>query len=546
MVWDLQGRVRNEMDKDNVYRRIEGGTHGNAIGERLREEGYALGSSMIFSGEEARKAFQSVTAMGYTNRSDQNGQGTSRADALNYLYEGKKSRGQTVEEGISQLEVASKALSTSLGGLNDAMEAVSESAGKAGANTELARKQMLGYMNAGIQRGQGAGAVGFAQTISETNASYGRDYMSRVNSGGMYSRSMRYRAAALSGISAGALTNMERRDPTGAMGVYQKAANVGISGAGVTPAMQQWIKEKVAEAGGATTLRNNPDVADRIAQEFLDANPQIEPTAFPGVLGSLTGNDFGGDPVLAARWVVEQVGGNSMADTAKAHQMQVGKTDLSGKMMKGGGQNAGMDKSLDAFSKATTSGGFLGTAWGRDQSKATQDYMASARKSGQRDPIIEALLKNDALQGDSGDSTHVEVKTRSGRRVVTLAEAIKEFPNEVAAGQVTFVDGKAAGKDVASLTGGKVDLSRDYKSEASKDSKTGVAAKDWYAKHDNPVSGGGVIGLTPEASKLVTFLQSGGASAVAASNGTPPPVDNSGSPVYRGNAASWGLGGGGM
>ena len=46
----------------------------------------------------------------------------------------------------------------------------------AGVNTEMARRQMLQNMSMGIAKGQGGGAVGFAQAITSTNVSYGRDY----------------------------------------------------------------------------------------------------------------------------------------------------------------------------------------------------------------------------------------------------------------------------------------------------------------------------------------------------------------------------------
>lgn len=528
---NIMGEVRSQQDKDNYYRNIEGGTHGNAMGERMREEGYALSSMGVFSSAEARQAYKGVTRIGYTNRSDQR-IGTTRAEALDYVYQGKKSRGQSVDEGLTQLEVASRSLSTSLDTLQGSMEAVSESAGKAGVNTEMARRQMISLMSAGISKGQGAGAAGFAQSVVSTNVSYGRDYATQVSSNRMYSRDMEYRAAAMSGMTAGHLRNLQRRDPVAALGVYQKVQDQSLNQAGVTPEMRQWIKDRVQREGGGDAIKNQPELANTIAGEFLDQFlDRMDPNAFTDVIGQLSGQDFGGNPEMAARYLVEQIAGNTMAAEAKKTQMSVGTTDMKARMADGS-KNAGMESTL---------GGFLGkTQVGHGvfarHSDAVDAYATGAKKSGKRDPIIEALLANkdinatDAFGSNKSDKMHVEVQTHSGGRVMTLAQAIKEFPNEIAAGKVRFVDGDAAGKDVASFTGGKIDATRDWKSELRKDTKTGVTSKDWGVTNNTAAEGGTLrVELTPEAQKLVKVAY-GDASAAG---GTPPVFDLSGSPTLR-------------
>lgn len=523
------GSLRDQQDKNNYYRNIEGGTHGNAMGERLREEGYAFGSSMVFGGDEARQAYKGVTRIGYTNRTDQRSGGTTRAQALDYVYEGKKSRGQSVDEGLMQLEVASRSLSTSLSGLNDSMERVSESAGKAGVNTEMARRQMLTAMSAGIAKGQGAGATGFAEAVVSTNVSYGRDYASQVNSSKMYSRDFEYRAAAMSGMTAGALRNQQRRDPAGAMGAMQKVMDQSLSSAGITPEMKSWIKQRVDTAGGADALRNQPELANIIGGEFLDQFlDKMDPNAFTDVVGQLAGQDFGGNVEMAARFLVEQVGGNTMAANAKKNQMQVGLTDAKGKMADGT-KNAGVSSSIDKFDDLThtaRAASYLGRSYQSDAAKA---YIKGSEKSGKRDPIMEALLQNEAVMGGKGNDTKVEVQTKSGGRVMSLKDAIKEFPNQVASGKAKVVEGEDGiiGQSTADLAGGKADLSRDWKSEVQKDTKTGKSTAEWQRDQGKGLgSGDAKIGLTPEAAKLVTILNQGGSTGAAAAFGVPP--NNSG------------------
>lgn len=499
---------RSQLDKDNFYRNVEGGSRPNAWGERLREEGYVFGSQMVFGSEEARTAFKGVTRLGYTNRSDQR-LGTSREEALNHLYEGKKSRGQSVEEGLRQLQVGSRSLSTDLGELNGALERVSEAAGKAGVNTEMARKQFENLWSAGIARGQGAGAIGIASAITETNVSYGRDYAATVNSAQMYSSNFEYRAASMTGQRAMSLRNKQRTNPVAAMQAFQRNIDMGIESSGqITPAMKDWIKSQVEAVGGPDVLRNQPELANVIASDFLlQFEREIsDPNAFANTIGQLTGQDFGGNIEMAARFLVEQIGGNTMARQAEKHQMEVGKTDLRGRNADGS-KNAGVSTSLEKFSELTHSSradSYVGRSY---QSNAAKSYIKGAEKSGQRDAVIEAMLQHDDLEGVKGNKTHVEVQTKSGGRVMTLEEAIKEFPNQVAAGKVRFMDGDAAGKSVADLSGGKVDPTRDWKSEIRKDTKTGESTKDWEKDHKRADQGGGQtnvrVELTPEAQKLV-------------------------------------------
>lgn len=532
----LYDEYMSQRAKNDYYRNIEGGTQGNALVERYNEWQYGLQGLGVFSGAEAEQAFKGVTRIGYTNRTEDTDHQT-RQDALDLIYQGKASRGQSVDEGLQQVQVASKSAQVSLKGLNKALEAVSESAGKAGVNTEMARAQFMRMVDAGISRGQGGGAVGFAQGITETNSSYGRAYASKVDSSGMYSQDMEYRAAALNGMTAGALRNLQRRDPASALKAFDKVNQLALGSAGLTPQMQQWAKDAIAQAGGADVIRQQPDMASDLANQFLDQFlDQIDPNAFTQVVGRLTGQDFGGDVELAAQYFIEYVAGNSMAATAERNQGSVQKTDLKGNDLKTGKKNADVSSSLSKFNDLTTDR-TLGI-WS-DQSEAAQAYMTGAQKSGQRDPVIEALLQDKSLRGDYGDNTHVEVQTKSGNRVLTLKEAIQQFPEQIAAGKIRFLDGEAKGKSVSDLTGGKVNNQADWKSERDRGTTSGVSTTDWFKQHpqdgSTPSQSGAQqvqIGLTPQAQKWLSVVDPSQSSA-AASGGYPTAPSPYGSPVGR-------------
>jgi hypothetical protein len=526
MVGNLYDQYMSQRSKQDYYRNIEGGTQGNALVERMNEFQYGLQGFGVLSGAEAEQAFKGVTRIGYTNRTEGTDSQT-RQDALDLIYNGKSSRGQSVEEGLRQVQIASKSSEVNLKGLNKALEELTENAGKAGVNTEMVRTQMMGLLDLGIGQGLGNGAVGMAQSVTQTNSSYGRAYMSKVDSSNVFSRDMEYRAASMSGMSAGQLRNLKRRDPGRAMGILGKAMDASLESAGITPEMRQWIKDTVASYGGAQVIREQPDVAAEIANQFLDQflDKLNDPNAFVDVLSRLSGTDFGGNIEAAAQFVVEQVAGNSMADTAAKTQAKVQKHGL----------NA---KSLDDFNSATIQKHDAFGLTGFDQSKAAQAYVAGANKSGQQDPIIESLLKDSRLMGDKGDKQMVKVMTKNGPRVVPLDEAVKNFSGEIAAGKVQFMNGEAEGLSVADITG-SVNAKADWQSEAKRAYSGGQSVADWQKNHPGQDANRGTpttapqIGLTPEAAKYLRIVDPSQTSA-SASTGYPSQIPTQGSPPGRG------------
>ena len=515
----MVNEFHSQTAKGDYYRNIEGGSWGNALGERAREEGYAWNTMGVFNEEESKQAFQGVTRIGFNNRSDQRS-GTKRREALDYVYDAKKSRGQSVGEGLEQVQAASKSLNVSLTSLQGAMEKVSDSAGKAGVNTEMARKQMLNYMSMGIQKGQGQGAVGFAQAVASTTVSYGKGYASTVDSSQMYSDNQMYRAASASGMSPGELYNLTQNDPAKAMQAYDKLNTQAMGSVGVGSDMQAEMKAEVDKIGGVDKLRDDPDVAKRIAKKFSQKYfaSGKDPTALPKVLKNLTGKSFN-NPEEAFIFMAEQAGGNTDAATAAKDQVQAETTDMTGKMADGS-QNAGIVGSLDDFEQRNDdSGGFMGM--GKDTSAALLGYKKSAEKSGRRDPVIEALLSNKEVQGDAGDDTHVKVMTGSGSKVLSLAEAVEQFPDQVAGGQVEIMDGQAAGKTTGELTEGKARVAKDD-SEMDKTTESGTDAAEWDKTHKKPQEGGQTIGLSDEAKRWFVLKDSGGPINDAAATGNPP------------------------
>jgi len=152
--------------------------------------------------------------------------------------------------------------------------------------------------------------------------------------------------------------------------------------------------------------------------------------------------------------------------------------------------------------------GHRGQSWqqvlqGAD-SAAASPYLSAEQKSGKRNPVLEALIQN----SNSGDQ--VAVQTASGTRVMSIADAMKYYPDELQAGNVQFfgANGQSLG-NTAALTGGLVNTGASTAAEQKQKagSTLGTSLAAWQKAH--PQSGGqvtNVFDLSPEAKQLLKLL----------------------------------------
>jgi hypothetical protein len=250
-----------------------------------------------------------------------------------------------------------------------------------------------------------------------------------------------------------------------------------------------------------------------------------DPYALSAVVASLSGySNLSSDPVKAATWLVQQYNGKGALATAKADEKKTSKSNA----VKGG-------LSSISYPDQERSGGILGI--GGHNSKAYDAYSDWVHEKGhgrlQDDPVVDSLL--DKIKGD--DKTKVAVTTKSGKRVVSLADAVKNHRNELASGKAVIVEGDQAGKSVADILGkSSVDPLRDFSKEAKASDKSGESyakwekgsgAKEKKARHDFQLS------LTPEARRLLTVLDSTGVAGSSAT-ATPPLSPYASNPSYGG------------
>jgi hypothetical protein len=515
-------QYQKQREAGRNYQEIEGGTNLGAQHERLHEETYRWSQYGGMSEQASREAFYGVTSLGYNQRAPQGTQ-QNRQSALDFVYHNYNARGMDVGESVNFLKTISQNASESLGVLSSAIKDVSDTAGKAGVNSQVLRQRLNENLGEAQTAGAGPGAPALAGALTSTQASYGKMFQNQ-NFGAQLNRGQMYMVGAKYGLSPGQTQTMMRTKP-------QEIARM-ISGnslqvikdlSGMSPDALADLKNIINTYGGAGTI--DEAKATAIGNEWLNKwQPQndIDLGLWSDLINQMTGLQL--DPNSVMSWIVQQVAGNNEAAHAGSQKnaMAPVKTGKNGALASnsaptgkdglytGAGTklpgNSDSKYALDAFHNMNAPNHWWGV---KGDNKAGDAYASAAKKSGTRDPVLEALLQN--VQDPNG--THVQVSTKSGSRVVTFAEAMKSFPQELASGNAIFVDGPDAGRRPQDLTGGTIDTSRDISGEMKSGSngKIGVSQQDWAKKH--PQAAGGktaavTVDLTAEAKKLLQLLPS--------------------------------------
>lgn len=501
---------QSEREKNRFYQGMEGGSNFDGFSERAHEEIYRW-SMPGMSGDMSRRSFKGVTALGYTGKSHTR---EGRQDALNFVYHNYNARGMDVEESMNVLQTASRDATVTFSQLSSALKEVSDTAGKAGVNAKVMRAQFQGLLDSSINTGAGPGAAQLAGTFASTQASYGREFQGSDMSGQL-SRGYQYMIGAQYGVSPGQVQGLMRNKPE------EYARMVSGSQRGMIDMVFNAYPGALADLQALIKKYGSSQTAiPQIEQEFLNAHPEIDLNIIADTLnGALTGVQLDNSNVMD--WVIQQLAGNTAAahtEKPSAAKPVDAKNTAGAKTGKFGLVQSTSTKS-DAKSQASSveynikHAGDYKDWFGlhNKESKTGDAYWDSMQKSGKRDPVLEALLQN----VKDPDATMVKVSTAKGDRVVSFADAMKLFPNELAAGNVQIVTGDQAGKTTSDIVDGNVDSSRDTKGELTnaEGQKAGQSVTDYEKKHgstaknkNDVVSQRVTVGLTDEAKRLFTIL----------------------------------------
>jgi len=540
-----------QRNKNMQYQSVEGNTNVQGFGERSREETYRFSTMGMFSSQEARTAFKGVTSLGY-NEASKNAPGAGRQEALDFIYKGKSEYGQSVEEGLSALQSASRAANISFQQLSTSLGDVAKTAGAAGVNAKVAREQFINAMDAAVSSGYGSGSVTAAQVATKTVASYGRASQQNTDITGQFSNTQTYLIAAQSGLSQPQARQIQRSDQPRWQKYRQKYVDTVMGNLGT--AFVSAVKSKVQKEGGKEKIRGDEKLAADIGYEAA-AETNTNTEAITNVATNLTGIQYTSEETAMAAIVYNIAGlgqGEVSVDVEKSGATYDTKTGLitegeyKGQKSTAGEATApegdGKKDTVTAGDAAAAAGGNSGAGWipkddgeeswrgdpkktwgiiprdtGGEVNAAYDDVYTKNNKS---NPTIKALLKNLRARGLDPEKMHVEI----GGRVYTIAESIRKFPELIAAGKIKFLDGGIEGETTGDVAGSSaaVDRNTEKKLEANAKEGTGVSGTydpdQWQKEHgqdytgnkDNNSGGGGKLELTPDAKKLVKYLDNSG------------------------------------
>jgi hypothetical protein len=522
----------NQREAGRTYQEVEGGTNLNAQTERLHQLAYQASMFGRMPEASVAQAFAQVTGMGYNQAAVGEGQQMqNRQSALNFIYHNYTGTGMDVNQSVQVLSTASRDAVINLQNVSTALKTLSDSAGQAGTNAIQARDQFNAYFAQAVGQGAGQGAPALAGGIASMQASMGKEFAG-VNFGGELSQARQYLLSGMAGISPAQLQYTARNNP-GAYNRLLAGQNMQMltQGGLMTPQMQQSLGRMIGAAGGGNAIMANPTLRDQIANQFLNQwqiPGNINENVWAQEISALTGVQM--NPTQAFQWIVSQSAGINEAShnaglpgtmngpnpgaTVRAGNIGSAPTGRYGLAT----SRTGITDRISSFFSPLIHPGSLSSLGGESWQSvlasagpAGQNYLTQERRTGRRSPVLEALLQNTS-QGDQ-----VQVQTKNGARVMSIADAMKYYPEELAAGNVEFFNqsGQAMGNTAAvthGLTNPYAPVGGEEKQAAG--ANLGVSASAWAAAHKGsqavPAGGGQSVQITlsTEAQQLLKLLPS--------------------------------------
>jgi hypothetical protein len=519
MVLDAANGIANtylsQREAGRVYQEIEGGSNLGAQTERLHALGYQLSMFGRMPEGAVAQAFGAVTAMGYNQAAvGEAAQMQNRQTALNFVYGNYTGMGMDVQQSLQVLQTASQNATISLNNVSQALKSVSDTAGQAGTSAQLARQQFNQYFAQAQALGAGAGSPQLAGGIAAMQASMGKEFAG-VNFSGELSAQRQYLLSGMSGISPADLQYIARNNP----GAYNKllaGQNMQFLTMGglMNGQMQSSLQQMIRSVGGGRSIMSNPTLRDQVARQFLDTwqhKGQINEILWAQEISAMTGVPM--TPDQAMQWVVSQSAGVNEA----SHNG--GLTGVRGAPVREGnlaGAPTGQYGLARGQRQGRTWTGWQNVLLGGQQAvlsgagnPVAQQYLRQERRTHMRSPVLESLIQN------ANPNDMVQVHTRNGARVMSFAQAMKFYPQELAGGSVEFYNsaGQAIG-DTSALTHGVVNTNANTGPEMSQraGSKQGLSMSRWDKLHPNsgitPAGGGRVVRveLSAQAQQLLKLL----------------------------------------
>lgn len=539
--------LTNQREKNTFYQQIYDQGQLQALGGRIGEEGYVLSNRFGLGGlpeGQARQLYRGVAALGFQPQTVSTAGGFSPNAAIQFGERNYRDLGMSVADSLNLITTAATHSNTSLGAVSESLVRISQTARTTGESAEVARQAFIKTFQATTMAGvTGPGAAGTAEALTAAGPGLGRDFQTMDVSGVMSPGNV-YRMAGITGQTPGQLLSRSSRDPTVVPRAFDAEVRQ-ITAAYLTPDLERSMAAEIQKRGGADKVANSPGAQEEIAQQLLAQIPN--PYALQQAI-SATGAQVD-SPQQAVQWFLQhQLTGGATgaagrqreamrqrskdADTYTAPNTDLQVIDYA----QAGAQALNPFDNVASFDYAGASN-FVKSQWGLFNGTnhgVLSTYANYQEKTGTSDPAIENLIKDPA---STDASTGIRVSTKDGDKVVSIQDAIKYYPEEIATGRAKFEGGVHDGKSVTDVTGGE-EPGYQSKGGYAQDSSTqgapaGVDPAQWAKDHPRaPGAGGGKVTVEPTAElrRWLVFIgandpsvERGAATGTAPTPGKAPP-----------------------
>jgi hypothetical protein len=527
-LWEGANFVSNQRQANSQYQSILGGSNMGGMGQRFLQAGFQLSS--LFGGGlswgESGKAFKDVTALGY--------QGGNRQQRLNFAQTNYKHTGMSVDQSMELIGIAAKGVTANFSELEDQLQKVSKAAKDTGQNAAALRENFIQNYGALQQASQGANSGQLAQGLTNVTAGLGRAY-APLNFTGMFDQAGMMRAASSMGY--GNLAQYEAAGQSNPMVTAQGSQNVinQSLGAVVPQDLKAYIQQLIQQHGGNQAVVNNQNLQMVIAQQAM-ASGKVQIQSIRGVLTAarVSGADKMSDQAVVAYIVAWVAGGvdltkQTAVQQSMGQQQKVGTSFWNDNQVKNIGQGLPDADRKKLQQDATTAMQGIG--------KGTLAYN---QQQGLFDPVI------DRLQKQFGTGLQLEVQTARGSQIVTLAQAAKDYRDQLVNGSAIIASGDQKGKSVKDIVGftesnAKYGDTTQSKTDSALLTKKGgpgwLGTMSWdkMQQQINQIGGGGTaatgtgtstgvyIDMSPELKKYLNITVTGDPTVEAgAASGAPP------------------------
>ena len=552
--------IYNQGNVGNIFGDIgsffSGGYGGSTsgLGNRMGEEGFVLSNRFSAGGldeQDARKLYQGIAGLGFS--------GNQQSQALQLGVQNYSNMGMPVDQWLQAVQLSAQNLNGDLANLSQQMNTVSQAAVTTGQNANTLRDSLIGnYQQVGTMV-TGAGQSSLAGALTMANLGTSRAFAGMTSTGMLTNPVTLNMMASNQGMTANQLLVQANNGNVQPLASGMQNVQTQLLGNLVSPSMRTALNNFVASHGGSAAVLNSPNTLQNAGQAMMAAS-NIPPAMIPQFMQSIgmtPGANIEDDYAKIAQTMLGSgVGGaaqqnNSVvglssqqlvgagaitnnptgyADNSPVTTARVGNPGNNWDATAVGQSGTSIDKGLQTWFSANTNGASTAavSAYGQLESK----FKVS-------DPAISKLIQTIGNDPNVG----IEVTTSKGDQVVSLDNAIRLFPDQLASGSATIVGGQYDGQNVGQV-GGQDQGKTPYGSSTSNAPIAGgvqgsgktSAAKVWAQQHPDSAtqtsgqngsgsSGSVTVDLSANAQQLLTLINpTGNVNTANAGGGVPAPT----------------------